>query len=97
MKWINSFFIVLILLLQYRLWVGEGSISQLFAIREKITLQSEKNGQAIARNKKISAEVLGLQQGDKAVEAYARSELGLIKANETFFILLDPEQVTNSE
>lgn len=89
MKWFNRLLILLLILLQAKLWFGEGSVTQLLALKQKVAQQADKNAEAHERNQKISEEVLGLQQGDHAVEGYARSELGLIKSNETFFIFVD--------
>ena len=92
MKWFNLVLIILLFTLQLRLWLGEGSVSHYFSTVQKIQIQTEKNKLASIRNKTISAEVMSLQQGYEAIESYARSQLGLIKANETFFMFVKPKQ-----
>ncbi|WP_246506495.1 septum formation initiator family protein [Kistimonas asteriae] len=76
-------------LLQYRLWVGEGSIAQLMAVREQVALQKLENQRLAERNRLLSVEVVALQTGLEAVEEYARTELGMIKRDEEFFLMTD--------
>lgn len=92
MKWLNISLILVLLLLQIKLWFGEGSITEMLNTQNKMDAQIAANALAEARNKKLSQQVLSLQQGDKGVEAYARSELGLIKSDETFFFFVSDEK-----
>jgi cell division protein FtsB len=45
--------------------------------------------QLAVRNRKMTAEVLALQAGNQAFEARARSELGLVKKGEVFYLIAD--------
>ena len=76
-------------LLQYRLWAGEGSVAQLVAVRGKVALQQLENQRLAERNRLLSVEVVALQTGIEAVEEYARTELGMIKRDEEFFLMTD--------
>lgn len=78
-----------LLVLQYRLWVGEGSLADASALSEKVAAQSEKNAQMAQHNKQLAAEVAALKNGLGEVEARAREELGMIKENETFYLMVD--------
>lgn len=89
MRWFNIFLVMFLLILQYRLWAGEGSIGQIFVLKEKLVKQQLLNEKLIQRNNRLAAEVIGLHEGHASIEEYARSELGLIKPNETFFLVVD--------
>ncbi|WP_345198523.1 septum formation initiator family protein [Kistimonas scapharcae] len=79
----------LLALLQYRLWVGEGSIAQLMAVKEQVALQKLENQRLAERNRLLAVDVVALQTGLEAVEEYARTELGMIRHDEEFFLMAD--------
>ena len=77
----------LVLGLQYRLWIGEGSIAHVSFLDEKIQEKKKENSDKQFRNKELKAEIEDLKYDTQALEAIARNELGLIKAGEKFFLL----------
>lgn len=89
MRALNTILILLLCLLQFRLWVGEGSIGQIVALQQKIETQQAVNQQLHERNDLLAAEVVSLQQGYASIEEYARSQLGMIKPDETFFLVVN--------
>jgi cell division protein FtsB len=83
-------FLVLILLLaglQYRLWVGDGSLAQVTELQQQIVAQQGENERLLERNRILEAEVLELKQGVETVEERARHELGMLKEGETLYQL----------
>ena len=79
--------------LQYRLWVGEGSLAETKSLSDKVSLQLEKNEAMRLANQQHAAEVNALKTGLDEVEARAREELGMVKQGETFYLPVDkPEQ-----
>lgn len=81
-------FLVLILLLaglQYRLWVGDGSLAQVKELQQQILSQQGENERLLERNRILDAEVLELKQGVETVEERARHELGMLKEGETLY------------
>ena len=58
-------------------------------LQAEIDQQSEENAQLEARNGRLIAEVQSLQSGDEAIEAAARYQLGMLKSDETFFLVVD--------
>ena len=83
-------FVVLILLLaglQYRLWVGDGSLAQVTDLQRQIAEQQGENERLLERNRILEAEVLELKQGMETVEERARHELGMGKEGETLYQL----------
>jgi cell division protein FtsB len=87
-------FILLILLvaLQYRLWVGEGSLAEVSNLSEQVEIQKAENQRLKDRNAALDAEVQDLKTGYEAIEERARSELGMIKDDETFYQIVDPSK-----
>lgn len=77
--------------LQYRLWYGEGSLSEVTSLKHQLAVQRTELDDLHERNATLQAEVDDLKEGLAAIEARARSELGLIREGETYFQLLSPE------
>jgi cell division protein FtsB len=83
--------LLLVLLgLQFRLWVGEGSLAEVESLRRQLAAQHVELNDLHERNATLQAEVDDLKEGLAAIEARARSELGLIREGETYFQLLPP-------
>lgn len=83
-------FLVLLLLLaglQYRLWVGNGSLAQVAELQQQIADQHAENERLLERNRVLDAEVLELKKGMETVEERARHELGMVKEGETLYQL----------
>jgi len=83
---------VLLIILQYRLWVGDGSLAEVHNLKQKIVIQQQELDQLHQRNKTLAAEVQDLKQGLEAIEERARSELGMIRKGEIFYQIIEPEQ-----
>ena len=77
--------VFLLVLLRYRLWFGEGSLSSIVKLKTQVAAQTEKNKQLQQRNQALIAEVKDLKSGHQAVESKARNELGMVKKGETFY------------
>src|ERR1700704_3560547 len=75
----------LILLIQYPLWLGKGGWVHAWRVEGELDSEKEKNGRLDVRNASLAAEVRDLKQGTQATEERARSELGMIRADEIFF------------
>ncbi len=80
-------FVLLILALQYPMWLGKGGWLQLRELNAQVATQRRVNADLKARNEALDAEVRDLKQGVEAVEERARSELGMIRQDEVFFQL----------
>ncbi|SOB75948.1 cell division protein FtsB [Marinobacter sp. LV10R510-11A] len=89
MKLLWAFMAVLILMLQVRLWVGEGSFAQVWTLEKSIAEQREGNAELATRNERLYAEVRNLRNEQGAVEERARMNLGLIRDDETFFLVIE--------
>ncbi|MBD9423970.1 MULTISPECIES: cell division protein FtsB [unclassified Pseudomonas] len=85
-------FVALVLVLaglQYRLWVGEGSLAQVTELKRQIADQQGENERLLERNRILEAEVLELKKGTETVEERARHELGMVKEGETLYQLAE--------
>ena len=85
-------FVVLILLLaglQYRLWVGNGSLAQVNSLQQQIAEQQGENERLLERNRILEAEVMELKKGMETVEERARHELGMVKEGETLYLITE--------
>ena len=95
MSWKLQLLVVLLILLlfglQYRVWVGEGSLAEVSTLRHQLDAQRTELNDLQERNATLQAEVDDLKDGLAAIEARARSELGLIRQGETYFQLLPPD------
>lgn len=89
MRIVTLVLIVLLLLLQYPLWLGKGGWLKVWDLNHQVEQQQQINQQAEQRNALLDAEVRDLKQGTEAIEERARSELGMIKSDEAFFQILD--------
>ncbi len=89
MRIIIAILFVLLALLQYRLWVGDGGLAEVWRLGKQIEAQRQENGELRERNSLLEAEVIDLKEGLGAIEERARRELGMIKENETFYLLVD--------
>lgn len=92
MRWLIWLLVVLLGLLQYRLWVGDGSLAEVWDLYQQVETQKAENRQLRERNQALDAEVRDLKQGLQAIEERAREELGMIRDGETFYqIIEEPE------
>jgi cell division protein FtsB len=85
MKWLAGSLLVAVVLLQYRLWLSDDGVRELARLSEAVEQQKADNAEAVERNKQLVAEVADLKAGLAAIEERARSELGMIGRNETFY------------
>ncbi|NRA61659.1 MAG: cell division protein FtsB [Psychrobium sp.] len=89
MKWFAAILLVLLVVLQQRLWFGKNSWPDYLTLKKEIALQTQSNQQLVAKNELQYQEIADLKNGLDAIEERARNELGLIKKNEQFYRLVD--------
>lgn len=96
MRLVIAVLVVLLILLQYPLWIADDGFRAIWRLDDAIATQREENTRLEARNAALAAEVEDLKRGVEAVEEIARSELGMIGEDETLFLVADPESDTGS-
>lgn len=82
---------ILLLLMQSKLWFGDASVRDVLNLKQTVKEQQVKNEQVKQRNSVLAAEVEDLKTGLEAIEERARSELGMIKKDETFIHIVEGE------
>ncbi|WP_353622983.1 septum formation initiator family protein [Salinisphaera sp. G21_0] len=80
---------LLLVYLQTRLWIGEGSVAEMLTQQDNLERFRLENERLYQRNRLLAKEVVELQQGLETVEERARQELGMIRSDETFFLTYD--------
>ncbi|MED5526375.1 cell division protein FtsB [Gallaecimonas pentaromativorans] len=80
--------LVLLGMLQYRLWFGDNALKDHWQLKADIARIQTQNAELKKRNDLMYAEVKDLRKGLAAVEERARNELGLIRDGETFYRVL---------
>ncbi|HKD52627.1 MAG TPA: cell division protein FtsB [Steroidobacteraceae bacterium] len=90
MKWLAAALAVTILLLQYRVWLSADGVREVARLRQAVVAQRSENDRLEERNRQLAAEVRDLKTGMDAIEERARSDLGMIARNETFYQVVPP-------
>ena len=84
--------VVLLAGLQWRLWVGEGSLAHRAELNRQLQQQESENQALRERNQLIATDVESLKANLDAIEEKARADLGMIKQGETFYLVIDKKQ-----
>jgi cell division protein FtsB len=85
MKWLAAALAVAVILLQYRVWLSADGVREVARLHQAVATQRAENDQLEERNRQLAAEVRDLKTGMDAIEERARSDLGMIARNETFY------------
>jgi cell division protein FtsB len=89
--------LVLLIAIQYPLWLGKGGWLKVYEMERQVEIQEAKNSLMSLRNAKLSGDVKDLKEGTRAIEERARVEHGFIKEGEYFVQILPTEKPPNSE
>lgn len=92
MRYLVAFLVILVILLQYRLWFGDGNILEFRRLNERIEELRREGAKRRERNAALEAEVMDLKQGLDAIEERARQDLGMVKDGEVFVQVIDPHR-----
>jgi len=90
MRTVTLILVVLFVLLQFKLWLGEGGFTEVARLETRVEEQRSQNDDLLQRNAELQAEVEDLRERLGAVEERARNELGLIKPDEKFYQVVPP-------
>lgn len=97
MRWLLLTLLILLGVMQYRLWFAEGSFAEQHRLELQVEEQTRINAELQARNAVLEREVLELQTGNKGVEQRAREQLGLVRKGETFYQIVDTPESASEE
>jgi cell division protein FtsB len=84
MRWPVMVLAILLIVLQYPLWLGKGGWLRVWDVDRQLHAQREENLRLEQRNATLDAEVRDLKSGNEAIEERARFELGLTRESEIF-------------
>jgi len=87
MRIVLGVMLTLVLLLQYKVWFSDVGYNAAASLRDQVADQGTRAEQLEQRNRLLTAEVMALKDGLDAVEARARSDLGMVKKGETFYLV----------
>ena len=90
LKWtfMKALTIVLLFILgvtQYTLWFSHSGVREYLSLKHQIESQQQKDMEYSLKNEALSTQVQHLKQDKSAIESHARSDLGMIKQDETFY------------
>lgn len=94
MRFLSIVLVVLLVLVQFPLWLGKGGWLRAWDLERQVALQQRTNDRLLERNKSLEGEVKDLRDGIGAIEERARYELGMLRSEEIFVQL--PEAVSAS-
>ena len=86
----------LLMLLQYRVWFGEGGINERQSLEAQVANDSAENQRLTQRNEALADRVIELQNGQEMLEAVAREDLGLVREGEEFILFIDEKSEEKS-
>jgi cell division protein FtsB len=95
MKWLVAALALALLALQYRMFMSNDGVHEVLRLQSAVATQQAENGRLSERNRQLAAEVHDLKQGYAALEERARSELGMIAGNESFYLVV-PQKAAGS-
>ena len=85
MRLLIGLLLLALVALQTRLWFSDHGMRRVRHLQAQVQMQTEQNRRLAERNAALGAEVKDLKHGLAAAEERARSELGMVKPNETFY------------
>ena len=91
MKIIAFVLLVLLIWLQYKIWLQDGGIPEVIQLQQEVEEVKTEVQQLQERNSSLDAEVKDLKKGLDAIEERARSEMGMIKKGEVYYQVIEPE------
>jgi cell division protein FtsB len=87
MRLVTIVLIILFLLLQVDIWIKKDGYKRKVELAEMIEIQTEANKEMTIRNNQLQQEIVDLKTGTEAIEAKARTEMGMIKEGEEFYLI----------
>lgn len=91
MKCLVISLVLALVLLQHRLWLSSDGVPEVWRFSAAVDAQQAQNARLAQRNSMLAAEVRDLKQGYAALEERARTDLGMVSANETFYQVVPPK------
>lgn len=81
--------IVFFLIIQFDIWVKDDGLNRVKELEQMINSQSEENQRLKLRNQQLEREIEELKSGTESIEEKARTDLGMIKEGEEFYLIVE--------
>ena len=81
---VTAVLIAVLLLLQFQIWTGRGSVQEVSLMKQQLESHRDTNAQLEQQLGRIESEIADLKEGLSTVEEKARYEMGMLKPNEIF-------------
>ena len=81
--------VVFFLIIQFDIWVKDDGLNRVKELQEMIDSQSEENQRLRLRNQQLEREIDELKSGTESIEEKARTDLGMIKEGEEFYLIVE--------
>ena len=89
---IRFFIIILIvffLMIQFDIWFKDDGFYRVKELEQMIGSQGEENERLKLRNEQLEREIEELKSGTESIEEKARTDLGMIKEGEEFYLIVE--------
>ena len=89
---IRFFIIILIvffLMIQFDIWLKDDGFYRVKELEQMIGSQVEENERLKLRNEQLEREIEELKSGTESIEEKARTDLGMIKEDEEFYLIVE--------
>ena len=89
---IRFFIIILIvffLVIQFDIWFKDDGFYRMKELEQMIGSQVEENERLKLRNEQLEREIEELKSGTESIEEKARTDLGMIKEGEEFYLIVE--------
>ena len=84
-KLLPIFLVILFIFLQYRLWISEGGLIDMFRFKKQYAMAQQENEKLKQRNQVLLERVQNFKKNPSLAESRARHELGMIRKDEKFY------------
>jgi len=81
--------IVFFLMIQFDIWIKDDGLYRLRELEQMIESQNNENQRLKLKNQQLEQEIEELKSGTESIEEKARTDLGMIKEGEEFYLIVE--------
>ncbi|HJN01337.1 MAG: septum formation initiator family protein [Gammaproteobacteria bacterium] len=81
--------IVFFLMIQFDIWIKDDGLYRLRELEQMIESQNDENQRLKLKNQQLEQEIEELKSGTESIEEKARTDLGMIKEGEEFYLIVE--------
>jgi cell division protein FtsB len=76
-------------MIQFDIWFKDDGFSRVKELEQMIDSQTEENQKLKLRNEQLEQEIEELKTGTESIEEKARTDFGMIKEGEEFYLIVE--------